>query len=310
VTPPPAARVPKELLPYLDFDSLAFAARHGEPIWVPTEAFVRVFQLTAPETEALAAAVTRAGHERRLAESRHLVALETPPGLGSYRGPDGLKVLEERHFILEPHEEEIARIGSNLDDTLQALLGPQRTTEFWNRCRLGHSLRRPSPNIRIAAPAAGETWTFRLIEFQSRLSVDLVRVQAGGSSGGPHDEAADRYAPDALVPVLKRWRATIAEYTRTNPPPSPSPEQASPPTSPTSTTEPSRLAGATPDPLPPGPAHAPWNDTTPFVDVPKSLIPSLGVPGMEDHEISPRGHRPLRVDPGESPGRQRALTAN
>src|SRR5438477_6813078 len=138
------------------------------------------------------------------------------------------------------------------------------------------------------------TYAFLLREGEHGLEIDLsdttVTTGKGGHGrsvgAGPYPQPLDVYAPEAMKPILARWRHLIAEGKA----------GASAPKGQISSATPLNLqveakTGATPiassgvrlEKL-----RGKWEDGTPFVDLPKGMIGAFRIAGLTvDDELSP-----------------------
>ncbi|MGE3310386.1 MAG: hypothetical protein AB7O66_10485 [Limisphaerales bacterium] len=277
-------RVPKGLLRYFDFAALDVSKDPGHPNWIVSDSFIGLFGLTAAQTEALSLLVHQARDAQRQAEGNHLKPVDGPLPMGSYRPPAGLTVLEERTFLLEPYPSALDEIEGNLRAGLLQLLGKQRSEEFWRRSNFQRTI--------LRSTAVSESLTFRLIEIRETRSVDLLRVSGGSSSSGPYSEEADRFAPESLRPLLKKWRDSVHDFQRTNSASvaeTPVPGLAKDAGRPT-IGNPDANRQSPPSPIPPhgNPLNVVWDEGTEYVDFSKSRIPGLGIPTIDDDDkLSP-----------------------
>lgn len=285
-------RVPKGLVRYLDFPALNIPDDPEHLRWTVSDVFSGVFGLTTAEIEALTILINQAKRAERRAEGNSLKPVEGQSPMGAYRSPAGLKVLDERTFLLEPPPAALAGIETNLREGLLRLLGKQRSEELWRRSTFQQSLH--------PAPTGSESFTFRLIEFRGTRSVDIVKVSGGGSSGGPLFEEADQYAPESLKPILQRWRAAIHDYRRTKPvvagvgPAAPAIRKAATMVSPDANAQSSQSAGSQVTST-----NSAWPEGSAYAEFSKSFIPALGIPKISDAGVSPEAEVLFGLTPDE-----------
>jgi hypothetical protein len=268
-------RVPKAFLAHLEFNALDHVQGAQIPWSYLSWKFIELYRLTEDETRAVNSALRRRDREVRFAAGRHMKPLEQEASLGGYRSPEGLTVLEQRRFTLEPHAEARQSIMEERDKEIARLLGEERAERL-----SGHSMYRMPAGSKIIENTV--TVTFRLIEIAGLRSVDRVTVHWGGESfsGGPFFEEEDEFAPESLKPVLQRWRAACAEFNRTN-------AVAVNDSGEVRNTPPTSPAEEALKRMPPAGRSAGWDNAAPYVDIPKALIPHLGVAGIRDAQISP-----------------------
>jgi len=205
-------RVPKAFLSHLEFDAL----EHTEGAQIPWSnvswKLIHLYRLTDEETKAVNATLRKCDREVRFTAGMHMKPLEQEATLGRYQSPEGLKVLEQRQFALEPHLEARQSILEDRDKEMVRILGTERAERL-----SGHSLYKMPAGSRIIENTA--LVTFRRIEIGGVQSVDRVMVypDSGSYGGGPFFEEEDEFAPESLKPVLQRWRAAIGEFNRTLP---------------------------------------------------------------------------------------------
>ena len=280
----PTARISKQLLTQIPVQAVTFTNINMME-YVLTDQVIAALQLTPAEASQISRLLAEALHRYRLEEAKHWTPTNAPAVLnlpragaaGPRRGPVGI---EERYFVLTPFPEEAAAIRRELEAKVLATLGDERAKLFWLQGALYiDSEMRTVENPLPAGSARITTRTFMLQEANPGLQVyrmeSTVTQRAGGGGGGgggggrPYTENLDQYAPDAMKPVLEEWRRRIAEA-----PPAP----------------PVRMG--------PGASTAlqarkdwemtKWNDTSPFIEVPKAMLGEFRVAGLTPQEdISP-----------------------
>lgn len=268
------ARIPKGLLPHLQFDAQEYASGPGVPWSSVSAIFVQIYHLRDEETKALNNALRKLQRDRRFEEGRHMQPLEGETKFGTYRSPEGLLVLAQRSFQLSPYSDDLVPIDEAFNAEIVRALGKERAERF-----RGHSPSRLPPGAKVIEETT--TITFRLIEFEGKRSVDRVKVypQGRGHDGGPFFEEEDEFAPESLRPLLRQWRANAVEFSRTT----------------GVGVGKANVAGSLADgrasvdakPSLDQRIDAGWDEKVPYVDIPKSLIPRLGLTGSHEGGISP-----------------------
>ena len=287
--------------------------------FVLTDKFTQAFRLTSPEVERVTAGLAEALHQWRLEEGKHLEPIDKEPDLGPFPVRRLPASAERFFFHLTPFPQEAAAIRRRLDDVVLATLGEQRAKLFWQNGRgmLDGEMNPFTKETQLPdGMARSITYTFALDSGNPPSRIDrLVRTvmtdhgKVNGTSGGgrPYGAALDEYAPEKMKPVLARWRQMIAEraaksglVAAARTPPSGesrAPAEAIP------------LAGRQAEAAAPAPPSAPpfrqksaqWDDTTVLVDLPKTVVHSLKVPGLTvEGEISPEAEALFKLTPAEA----------
>lgn len=261
-------RVPKSFLEGIDVHPLTMTNDRTREFVLQSD-FVRIFKLTTAETMEVQKALAQALDSYRKEEALHLVRTEegpkTDPAPAYRQGP---AAVEKVHYSLKPFPEQAGPIRTQLEARILSILGEQRSKSFWKQPGMVEGEIRSFTAANYAVP---ETFTFQLTDAHPGPFVDMYHSGGGSSGGFTYHEPLDQYAPEDMKPTLARWRAAIANGTvgsraaaeRANAPAPepPEPEASSQRQSPTA-------------PL------APWNDAEPYVDLPKSYLETLRIPGL------------------------------
>jgi hypothetical protein len=281
--------------------------------FVITDKFIRAFGLTPKEVARATTAIADAMHEYRKAEGRHLASTVEEPN--TRRAPwDEPGAIEKFNFQLTPFAAAAAAIRRKLEEDLLAALGPRRSKCFWENGTILNSemklFDRELPVPEGMTRSTIFTYLFkeakpgyRIEVFRSDSTRRIDRGPGGGVGmvGRPSGETLDQYAPEKMKPILARWRTTMAETAAKN---AAQPAQASLPAAEAKEPGATATSQATGAPL-----AARWDESSPYVDLPKSLIESLKVPGLDlDGEIAPEAAALFGLTPSEDKA-VRALSA-
>lgn len=218
------ARVPKSFLGQLSFLSVGMTNTETRQLII-TDEFIKTFKLTPSESERMTTALADALHQYRTAESKHLepTTEEVNVGPPQRRGP---AAVEKFSFRLVPFPEEAQAIRRKLEEAVLATLGEERSKLFWQYPSIMESemktFARESPVP--AGMVRTTTFTFQLTDADPGPLVDLYKSTmtrrvdgrpggGGGTSGSTYGAPLDQYAPEAMKPVLVRWRKAIADGT-------------------------------------------------------------------------------------------------
>ena len=180
--------------------------------FVLTDEFARKFSLSRGEIEEVNKAVGDALHEYRTLEGKRLKQTDAPPAIGKGRElEDGDEAL---HFRLTPFPKEALAIRTKLEEVVRGKLGEERSKFFWQGdCLGGEMTTFTGPPSTL--PDAKITVTHSFVRSaknpdQVRRYITTYNVMPGGSGGGVSGrtihQPLDQYAPEALKPVLARWR--------------------------------------------------------------------------------------------------------
>lgn len=281
--------------------------------------FIKLFRLTPSEVERLTEGIADAMHQYRAVQAQHLEP--TKEELTSIRGPLNTPgILEKFNFRLNPFPEEANAIHLKLEESARTILGEERSKFFWEFGRVldGTMVQFNQQNPVPAGMTRSTFITFLLRESQaeSRIEIykaDMTRRIDGRPGGGtgmvglPPGESLDRYAPVEMKPILARWRKTIAETKAKNATLSAKhPQPADSPKTPASILP---AAKKSDDPPTVSPSHiqavaqsdSRWDDAATFIDIPKTMIHSIRIPGLTvEGEISPEAITLFGLAPSES----------
>ena len=282
------ARIPKTLLHNLDIWSITIS-NHETMGYVLTQDFIDLCAVTPDEKTRLTAAVTNALHAYRTAKAKHWTPSKAKASLP---GDWELAAIERFDFTQEPIPEERAAVYDALRRQVRAILGPERSTLFWEygerfldaeQTGFGGA-DRSSPGAR-----ASTIYAFLLRKVEPGLEVDWFMSASfgggGSSAGGRYVQVFDQYAPESMKPILARWRMRVAD-SKTN-----QTHTAKSLSGPSAVTAEARKASLTNHEAanqPPATAQAAttakWEDAASYVDVPKMAIKSLRVAGLTEEQ--------------------------
>jgi hypothetical protein len=295
------ARVTKTLLRELSIPSVTIT-NHETIQFVLTDEFINAFKLMPSEIDQVSRALTNALHEYRTVEGKHFEPTDQPANFGAPGGRGGPAPGEKFNFRLIPFPEEAAAIRQRLEAAVLSSLGEERSSFFWeNGLPFLNSELNTFTNDTPRPPGATSTTTYSFVlPTLNPGRVDWYRAtvtehrggRGGGSSGRTYGEPLDRYAPESLKPILAQWRKTAAKDTLKSE--SPKAQALTPAPVKESETAISNPENQTASPKAnsqsaSGPQSAPrWDNDVSFVDLPKSSIASLKVPGLTmDEDLSP-----------------------
>ncbi len=309
------SRVPKSFLSQITIHPITMTNTETRQ-FVLTDEFVQTFKLTPSEVERMTASLADALHQYRMEEGRHLQPTNEVVDVGppQRRGP---AAVEKFSFELVPFPEEARAIRRQLEEIVPKTLGEERSNFFWqSEMMLGgemNTFSRESPPGTVQSTA----FTYQLtdanpgpfVDFYKSTTTRRVDGRAGGGggySGITYTAPLDQYAPEAMKPVLVRWRKAIADGTvRSKAPPSPEVPRVVQPSERVSPSTPQAKETAVAKSSPPrgeSPTQSttPWDDKSPFVDLPKSVIKSLQVVGLTpEGGISPEAVTLFGLKPEE-----------
>ncbi|MBI3416326.1 MAG: hypothetical protein HY043_13610 [Verrucomicrobia bacterium] len=262
--------------------------------FVLTDEFMVAFKLTPLEIQQISGALADALHDYRTLEGKHLEPIDQPPkvvrGNEPWVGADA-KYSFRRLFFPQA----AAAIRKRLEQVVMSSLGPERSKLFWeSRLILDGEMSASSEVVwNSDGSRTAVTYCF-LLPAAHPGRVDIYLTYSGGSHGWTWGEPLDQYAPETLKPILTRWRKDAAKSAaKTNIPPTSQaalPPQAkendSTKVTPANLAEPSEQKKTQSASAPQNTSR--WDDTVPFVDLSKTLIRTLKIPGLTlDEELSP-----------------------
>lgn len=267
-------RVPKALLPHLEFHALDRFTNTQIPWSYLSRSFIQLYRVTENEAGKVNAAIRKCERETRFEEGSHLRALSNRASLGGYRSPEGLAVLEQRQFELEPLGETRQSITQRRDGEIVRILGKERSDALQDH--IWSPLPRGSKVIESTM-----TITFRRIDIGGFQSVDRVIVYPDGGNfgGGPFFEEEDEFVVDHFRPVLKQWRTAILEFNRPN-------QSSNSKISQLPLRAPGLPTIAAQDPPHSVEQATRWDDAATFVDIPKASLHEVGLPMLRRNELS------------------------
>ena len=271
-------RVPKRFLEQIEIRAITMTNSETRA-YVLTDEFVQTFRLTRSEVERMTASLAEALHEYRTVEGKHLLPTDRVANaeLLQRTAPPPRERLS---FDLVPFPDEARAIRQKLKENVLKTLGAERSKIFFSQSEL--SLGEMSTYFRTST-----TFTYQLTDHAKRglgLLVDLYKSYTGGAHGITYTAHLDQYAPEALKPVLTQWRKTIADRTAKSAAVGETPRaiQSNERVWPNNQKAPKAEAASS------SASSSLWDDKSPFVDLRKTLIKSLQVPGLTpDGGISP-----------------------
>ena len=241
--------------------------------FVLTRRFVALVHLTPDEERVVNSEVARAVHEYRMLERANLrPTSKLPPAFRRRARQEGV-VTTSVSFELIPFREEAAALRDRLAIKLRALIGRTRAQMILDVVAKRGELRMMRPVRSRRSDAAPRSFQF-VYQFEDANppSVRLSRFSGSGGGGLALGPARDQYAPAEVQPILKKWRATVAErigHEGLDLGEIPESEWDLP-----SVEWPKRSSSS-------------WNEDAPYVDVDKWLLAYLSVPAQDPRGFSP-----------------------
>jgi hypothetical protein len=284
-------RVPKSFLGEVNLFSVTIT-NFETMDYVLTEDFIQTFALTGAEVDRLTEAITAGVQEWRVEKAKHLISTHDPVDTsGTHK-----KILEKFTFLVEPAIEQKSLVLNKLKEQVLQILGQERSEWFWQYGGMldsndvqGFGPKSPPPD----GMTTKTYYTFALQEGEDGPEISLYNTEVSsglghngaGMSAGPYPATFDRYAPDAMKPVLARWRKDVAEHAaqttdaKINGKESGKPSEVHALRSKTASSPGEDASSA---------QNRTWQDGSPYLDVPKKLIKSLQIAGLTvDDEVSP-----------------------
>ena len=223
--------------------------------------FALAYRLTRQELEGVHEALRQWTRECRLAEKRSMTPTEPPRLRSNPPSPAMPRVLAQRHYVTASPGEDLGEAFQTYQNEVLRILGTQRGERFLSGAGGARGFR-TSPAILV----------FRWVEYGGWQTVERAEVHEFGwvLDSRQYGEQEDEFAPDGLRDELRRWRVAVRENNRFNSPPAYA--------VPAAVDGPTSGEGALTGPE--------WDDSVPYVDLPKSALGEFRIPGMEDGVLS------------------------
>ena len=260
-------RVPKSFLELIRFNSLMLANPELMQFGL-SEQFIQACRVTPDEVRRVNAAFAQAVQSYRVELGRHMESTAEPENLREVlqQLPRRGDLLESHTFQIAPFPKEVAVLRRWLEAQVVEVLGAERAILFWRRAPwfLDQEM-----SLNESSPSATSSWSALYsyvlmkpaqVEFL-RLDIDL-RFGATGELGASRmfsSAAAEEFAPEAMKPILERWRKAGPNPPVYLPPAVGPPIAAVAPKGTDATT----IGG--------------WDNLVPYVDLPKSSVGSFRI---------------------------------